>query len=49
MVFRAKLLSHSVFKIIQYGYETSQNVAPILHSVICVEMNTASMTNKRGL
>ena len=28
-------------KVIQYGYETHQNVAPILHCVICSEMNTA--------
>ena len=38
-----------LFKVIQYGYETFQNVAPILHSVICSEMNTASITNKRLL
>ena len=30
----------------QYGHETFQNVAPILHSVISSEMNTASITNK---
>ena len=35
MAFQAKLLSHMFFKVIQYGYETFQNVAPILHSVIC--------------
>ena len=34
------------FKFIQYGYETFQNVAPILHCVICSKMNTASVTNK---
>ena len=34
-------------KFIQHGYETFQNVAPILRSVICSEMNTASITNKR--
>ena len=33
----------------QYGYENFQNVAPILHSVICSEMNTASATKKRLL
>ena len=31
------------FKVIQYGYETFQNVAPILHSVTSSEMNTASI------
>ena len=36
-----------LFKVIQYGYETSQNVAPILHSVICSEMDTAWITSKR--
>ena len=33
----------------QYGYKTFQNVTPILHSVICSEMNTVSVTNKRLL
>ena len=37
------------FKFIQYGYETFQNVALILHSVICSEMNAALVTNKRLL
>ena len=41
MAFQAELL--------QYGYETFQNVAPILHSVICFEINTASITNKKLL
>ena len=41
MAFQAELL--------QYGYETFQNVAPILYSVICFEMNTASITNKKLL
>ena len=47
MAFQAKLLSQ-FFKVIQYGYETLQNVAPIL-SVICSEINTASVANKRLL
>ena len=34
------------FKVIQYGYETFQNVAPTLHPVICFVMNTASITKK---
>ena len=34
------------FKVMQYGYETFQNVAPILHTVICFEMNTASIQTK---
>ena len=37
------------FKIIQYGYETFKNVAPILHAVTCSEMNTGSIRNKRLL
>ena len=49
MVFQTKLLSHCFSKSKNYGYETFQNVAPILHSVICFEMNTASITNKRLL
>ena len=32
------------FKVIQCSYETFQNVAPNLHSVICSEINTASIT-----
>ena len=47
MAFQAKLLSHMFFKVIQYGHETFQNFAPILHFVICSEMNTASIINKR--
>ena len=35
------------FKVIQYGYETFQNFAPIVNSVICSEMNTASLSNKK--
>ena len=46
MAFQAKLLSYAFFKVIQYGYETSKNVAPILHSEICFEMNNASITDK---
>ena len=49
MAFQAKLLSHCFSKSKNYGYETFQNVAPILHSVICFEMNPASITNKRLL
>ena len=30
----------------QYGYVTFQNVAPILHPVICSEINTASLQTK---
>ena len=37
------------FKVIQNGYENLQNVTPILHSVICSEMNTNPITNKRLL
>ena len=37
------------FKVIEYGYEIFQNVAPIMHCVICSEMNTALVTNKRLL
>ena len=48
MAFRAKLPSHC-FKVIQYGYETFQNVDPILHSAICSKVNTASTTKKRLL
>ena len=35
------------FKVIQYGYETFQNVTRIRHYVICSENNTASITKKR--
>ena len=42
-------LATMFFKVIQYGYETIQNAAPILHSVICSEINTASIKNKRLL
>ena len=37
------------FEVIQYGYNTFQNVAPILHSVICSEINTALIENKQLL
>ena len=37
------------FKVMQYGYETFQNVAPILDSVIYSEMKTGSVTNNRLL
>ena len=36
-------------KFIQYGYETFQNVVPILRYLICTEMYTALVTNKRLL
>ena len=36
------------FKVIQNGYEYLQNVTPILHSVICSEMNTAPKEKERG-
>ena len=34
------------FKVKQYGYETFENVTPILQSLICSDMNTDSVTNK---
>ena len=37
------------FEVMQYGYETFQIVAPILYPVICSQMNTSSITNKRLL
>ena len=49
IAFQAKLLSQYVFQSIQYGYETFQNITPILHSIICSERNIASITNKRQL
>ena len=33
----------------QYGYETFQNVASVMHSVICCEMNIDSITRNRLL
>ena len=47
--FKQSYLATMIPKVLQYGYETFQNVAPVLHSVICSEMNTASITNKRLL
>ena len=34
------------FKVIRYGYETFQNVAPILHPVVCSMMNTVQLQKK---
>ena len=34
------------FKVIRYGYETFQNVAPILHPVVCSVMNTVQLQKK---
>ena len=48
MTFQAKLLGHSFSKL--YSMATFQDAAPISRSaVICSEMNTASITNKRLL
>ena len=49
MVFTQSYLATMFFKVKKNGYETFQIVAPILHSVIRSEMNTASVTNKRLL
>ena len=49
MASQAKLLSHCFSKSYSMANETFQSVAPILHSVICSEMNTASLTSKRLL
>ena len=47
--FKQSYLATMFFKVIQHGHETFQNVAPILRSVICSEMNTAPIANKRLL
>ena len=47
--FASKAVEPLLFKIVQHGYETFQNVAPILHSVICSEMCTSPVTIKKLL
>ena len=47
--FKQSYLATMFFKVTQYGYETFHNVAPSLRSVICSEMNTALITNKKLL